>query len=235
MKIQINKVSKKLKNLREEKKLTQEELAHSLGVSRQSIIALERGKCLPSLPLAIAFTDLFDMTFEGIFCDAENIINHNFNMEVKKVMSNDLSSWSPMREAGHLHEAIDRLFESTENFPAAQLLSIPLINVYEKGKSIIVEADVPGIKEEDLQIEVGEDTLSISGERKSHADIKQENYYRHESSIGAFTRQVQLPAIVDKDKATAELKDGQLIITLAKKATIAPKVTKIKVRKIKSE
>lgn len=235
MKIQTNKVSKKLKNLREGKKLTQEELAHSLGVSRQSIIALEGGKCLPSLPLAIAFTDLFETSFEGIFCDVENI-NHHFRMEVEKAMSNDLSSWSPMREAGHLHEAIDRLFESTgENWPKVQMSATPSINVYEKGKSIIVEADVPGIKEEDLSIEVGEDTLSIAGSRKSTSEIKEENYYRQEASFGEFTRTVQLPVIVDKEKAQAELKDGQLTITLAKKGAVAPKVTKIKVKKIKSD
>lgn len=235
MKIQINKVSKKLKNLREGRKLTQEELAHHLGISRQSIIALERGKCLPSLPLAIAFTDLFETTFEGIFCDGENIINHNFGLEVKKAMSNDLLPWSPMREAGHLHEAIDRLFESTDNWPATKMSTLPMINVYEKGKSIIIEADVPGIKEEDLSIEVGEDTLNITGEKKSDTKISEENYYRHETSFGAFSRTVQLPAVVDKEKAVAELKDGQLIITLVKKAAIAPKVTKIKVKKIKSE
>ena len=235
MKIQINKVSKKLKNLREGRKLTQEELAHHLGISRQSIIALERGKCLPSLPLAIAFTDLFETTFEGIFCSGEELINHNFGLEVKKAMSNDLSPWSPMREAGHLHEAIDRLFESTDNWPALKMPAIPMVNVYEKGKTIIIEADVPGIKEEDLSIEVGEDTLNITGEKKSDTKISEENYYRHETNYGSFSRTVQLPAMVDKEKAVAELKDGQLIITLAKKAAVVPKVTKIKVKKIKSE
>lgn len=232
MKIEIRRVSKQLKNLREQKQLTQEELAKHLGVSRQSIISLERGKCLPSLPLAVAFSELFETSFESIFC-IEKEINHHFGEEVKNFMSNDLSPWSPMREAGHLHEAIDRLFEApSENWPQMKSVPLPTINVYEKNGNVIISADVPGIKEEDLSIEVGEDTLTLSGERKTEIEVAEDEYYRKEVSSGAFSRTVQLPAIVDKDKAEAELKDGQLIITLPKKAEVTPKITKIKVKRV---
>ena len=60
MEIEIEFFSNRIKNLREERHFTQEELAHNLGVSRQSIIAFERGRCLPSLPLALSIADLFE-------------------------------------------------------------------------------------------------------------------------------------------------------------------------------
>ncbi|AKM82553.1 TPA: helix-turn-helix domain-containing protein [Candidatus Berkelbacteria bacterium] len=232
MKIEIHRVSKQLKILREQKQLTQEELAKSLGVSRQSIIALEQGKSLPSLPLAVAFSEIFETPFEAIFCIEEKINSHiNFNdhEEVRNFMSNDLSPWSPMREASHLHEVIDRLFD--ENWPQVKSPQLPTMNVYEKDTNVVVAADVPGIKEEDLSIEVGEDTLTISGERKTEEEVNEEDFYRKEVSTGSFSRTVQLPAIVDKEKAEAEIKDGQLIVTLPKKAAVSPKITKIKVKK----
>ncbi|MEI6040168.1 MAG: helix-turn-helix domain-containing protein [Candidatus Berkelbacteria bacterium] len=66
MQIEIEIFSQNLRNLREEREMTQENLAQLLGVSRQSIIALERGKCLPSLPLAIHFAEVFNLALEDI-------------------------------------------------------------------------------------------------------------------------------------------------------------------------
>lgn len=66
MEIRIEFFSQQIKHLREEHDLTQEELAHQLGISRQSIIAFERGRCLPSLPLAMSMADLFDLVLEDI-------------------------------------------------------------------------------------------------------------------------------------------------------------------------
>lgn len=232
MKIQGLKISKKLKNLREQKKLTQEELAKHLGVTRQSIIALEQGRCLPSLPLAINFSEIFELPFEQIFCEFEHI-NHNFGEEVRHIMANDITPWSPIQQTSQLHEAIDRLFStSTENLSSEKVLLTPAINAYEKGDNIIVEVDVPGIKEENLSIEVGDETLTITGERKSELAVDQEDYYRQETFFGQFSRSITLPAIINKDKTSAELKDGQLIITLPKKSEIPPKVTKVKVKKV---
>jgi putative transcriptional regulator len=77
MEIQIEFFSQNLKNLREEREMTQEALAHVLGVSRQSIIALERGKCLPSLPLAIHFAEVFNMALEDILRPGEQLALDN--------------------------------------------------------------------------------------------------------------------------------------------------------------
>lgn len=225
MKIEIRKVSKKLKNLREGKNLTQEELAHTLGISRQSIISLEQGKCLPSLPLAVSFAEIFEMPFERLFCESIN----NMREEVNQIMANDITPWSPMREASHLHEAIDRLFEDSS--ASSQEVAVPQMNVLLKDKNVIVTADMPGINEDDISIEVGDETITISGERKAESEEKDKDYYRQEVTYGTYSRTISLPSVVDKNKAEAELKNGTLKVTIPKKAKITPKVTKLKIKK----
>lgn len=225
MKIEIHKVSKKLKNLREEKNLTQEELAKTLGISRQSIISLEQGKCLPSLPLAVSFAETFQIPFERLFCESVN----NMREEVNNIMANDITPWSPMREASHLHEAIDRLFE--ENTIGVPSIQMPQINVVMKEKNVIVTADLPGINEEDISIEVGDEAITIKGERKAESEDGGKDYYRREMSYGVFSRTISLPSIVNKDKAVAELKNGVLKVVIPKKAETEPKVTKLKIKK----
>ena len=86
MEIEIEIFSQNLRNLREQRELTQEALAHVLGVSRQSIIALERGKCLPSLPLAIHFAEVFDMALEDILRPGEQLSLEN-NIEDEEATS----------------------------------------------------------------------------------------------------------------------------------------------------
>ena len=229
MKIEIHYISQNLKNLREQKQLTQEELAKHLGVSRQSIIALEQGKCLPSLPLAFGFSEIFNMPFEKIFCHEINQMRE----EVNRVMANDLSPWSPEHDISSLHETIDRLFATNEeNWPTSSKTSLmPQVNVLEDGKNIVVSADLPGIREEDITVEVGDEMITISGERKNESEIHEKNYYRKEINLGNFSRTIPLPSLVNKDKAEAELKNGILKITLTKKAKALPKITKIKIKK----
>jgi len=226
MRIHIIKFSKTLRHLREEKSFTQAELAKELGVSRQAIISLERGKSIPSLPLALNFAHLFEISLENIF----GFKNEEERKEIN-TMARDLIPWSPMREVGSLHEAIDRLFEESWPVSTSRGASMPTINVYEKQNKVYVEADVPGVKEEDLSIEVGVDSLTLQGERKFEEEIKEKDYYRKEASCGTFSRTISLPSMVNKDKAEAELKDGTLVIILPKKKKVAPKVTKIKVKK----
>lgn len=77
MQIEIEFFSHNLRNLREEREMTQESLARILGISRQSIISLERGRCLPSLPLAIHFAEVFDLALEDILRPAEESMLEN--------------------------------------------------------------------------------------------------------------------------------------------------------------
>jgi putative transcriptional regulator len=84
MQIQIEFFSHQIKTLREAKQLTQEELAHELGISRQSIIALERGRCLPSLPLALSLADVFDLVLEDIIQPVKTLEAPHESREVEE-------------------------------------------------------------------------------------------------------------------------------------------------------
>ena len=148
-------------------------------------------------------------------------------------MSKDLSPWSPMQEASQLHEAIDRLFSTNaENWSSASVAQLPQVNITQKGKNIVVNADLPGVKEEDIGIEVGDEMLTISGERKTEEKVDEKDFYRREVNYGTFSRTIPLPSVVDKNKAEAELRNGTLTIIIAKKAKNIPKVTKVKVKKV---
>ena len=224
MKIYITHISRRLKNLREEKKLTQEELAHQLGISRQSIISAEKGKCLPSLPLALKIAEIFDLTLEEIFNPQTPVLKEGFKKGGETNMDRDLIPWSPFRD-------IDRFFDEEMPVRHTRVFAFPAVNVKQTDKDVIVTADIPGVKENDLQLEVGENSISLSGERREEKEEKDEGYFRREVSYGSFHRQIPLPTAVKSDKAEATLTEGQLKIVIPKLEAAKPKVTKIKVKK----
>lgn len=93
MEIEIKFFSQQIRHLREEHEWTQEELAHQLGVSRQSIIALERGRCLPSLPLAMSLADLFDLMLEDIFRPAGELAENETRLISQPAMFEQKNEW----------------------------------------------------------------------------------------------------------------------------------------------
>ncbi|MCL5407247.1 MAG: Hsp20 family protein [Patescibacteria group bacterium] len=223
MKIYITHISRKIKNLREEKKLTQEELAEKLGISRQSIISVEKGKCLPSLPLALRISELFDLAFDEIFGNQKTHIKEEGN---EKIMPHPLTSWSPFSEADPFFED-----ENTPAWPGSQVVAFPAVNIKQGDKQIVLIADIPGVKEDELQVEVGSDFVDISGERKEEEKIEEEGYFRQEVRYGSFARRILLPAEIKTDKTEATIKDGILKLVMPKIEAIKPKVTKIKIKK----
>jgi HSP20 family protein len=90
----------------------------------------------------------------------------------------------------------------------------PAIDVFEKDGALHVRAEVPGMTEKDITIEVKDEGLTISGEKKEEKEVKEENYYRSERSYGKFTRRIPLPRTADTAKATAQFKDGVLEIDM---------------------
>jgi len=218
-------IKNKLKDLRKRRHLSQEELADKLGISRQSVIALEHGKYLPSLPLAVSMCNLFNSAFEDVFefeHEIKNIINNHFGKEVK--MPSELSPWRPFREAISLRDAMDRLFEDSVITPRA-IGAMPKIDIKEKKDGIVVKAELPGVEEKDVNVEILDNVMTISGEKAEEKEEEKEGYYYKESRSGAFERSFSLPADVKADKAEAEMKNGVLTVTV-------PKIEPKKARKI---
>ena len=226
-------IKNKMRDLRKKHDLSQEELADKLGISRQSVIALEHGKYMPSLPLAVSMCNLFDSTFEDVFEFEHQItkvfenINQNFRKEA--TMPSELGPWRPFREAVSLRDAMDRLFEDSVITPKSAG-AMPKIDIKETSDAIVVKAELPGIEDDKVDVEIMDNVMTISGEKVEEKVEEGEGYHYKESHSGAFQRSFSLPADVKADKAEAEMKNGVLSITVpkvepkrAKKISIKPK------------
>lgn len=238
-------IENRVRDSRKSRKLSQEELALALGISRQSIISLETGKTLPSLPLAVAICQFFDSAFEEMFeFEREideaihsniKIINsdspRNIEIESEKETKMELQPWRPFREVVSLHDAMDRLFEDSFITPAKVGGGMPKIDIKDTGKAIVVKAELPGVDEEDINIEILDNVMTISGEKKAEKEEenKENGYYYRESHSGSFSRSFSLPADVKAEDAVADMKKGILVITVPK---IEPKkAKKIEIKK----
>lgn len=132
-----------------------------------------------------------------------------------------LNRRNPSRDLVSLHDAMDRLFEDTVIHSRAFWdyaeggASIPL-DLYEEGNNLVVKASVPGVKPEELNIQVEYDVLTILGEMKKDEEHKDQDYYLREHHYGRFSRSLELPRSVDANKAEAVFANGVLTITLPK-------------------
>jgi HSP20 family protein len=106
----------------------------------------------------------------------------------------------------------------------------PALEVGESEDEVFVKAQVPGMKREDIQVELSDGTLTIKGEAKEEKEEKKKSYYKREFSYGQFARRVALPSGVDTGKASAELKDGVLNIRLPKTEELKKKSVKLAIK-----
>jgi HSP20 family protein len=89
---------------------------------------------------------------------------------------------------------------------------MPAMDVFEKDGHLHVRAELPGMSDKDVTVEITGDSVTISGEKKDESEVKEHNYYRSERSYGSFRRQVALPKGADTNRAEAKFKDGVLNI-----------------------
>ena len=134
-----------------------------------------------------------------------------------------------------LQREMNRLFENFgRGFDMAPFEGegewMPRVNVSQTDKDVTVSAELPGIKEEDVNVSVTRDLLTISGQKVDEHEDKQKDYFFAERTYGSFERSIQLPAEVDSDKADAKFSKGVLTITLPKKAEQKPDAKKISVK-----
>ncbi len=137
-----------------------------------------------------------------------------------------------------LHREMDRLFEDFFGerefwplWPRRGAGFVPSVDVQETDKEFRVVADLPGLDEKDVQVDLTDDGLSIRGEKKSDREEKREGYYRAERSYGSFERFIPLPGPVQGDKASAEFKNGVLTVTLPKPPEAQAKRKRIEVKR----
>lgn len=139
------------------------------------------------------------------------------------------------REAGmtRLHDDFDRMmdrFLGDWGWPAlgGQAAWGPALDIAERDDAVVVKAELPGMKADDVNVSVQGNVLTINGEKKQETEDKQENYYHVERRYGNFQRSVMLPSEVDVDRIEAQHRDGVLTITLPKTETAKPRQIKVK-------
>jgi HSP20 family protein len=137
------------------------------------------------------------------------------------------SDWPALGQLSNLRNEIERLFEApfAELARTSSLLSgwTPALDVYEDKDHIVVTAELPGMRKEDIDVTLHDGSLSISGERKSEKEFKEAEVYRAERFVGRFQRTIALPVPVATDKIKAQYQDGVLTITLPKAEEAKPK------------
>jgi len=146
-------------------------------------------------------------------------------------MSN-LIRWEPAREMMTLREAMDRLFDDAFTRPLSlrDAWSVPAIDMFQTDDEIVVKAALPGIKADEVQINITGEVLTLKGEMKHEEDKKEKAWHIHEQRWGSFERSIVLPTDVVPDKAKAEFDNGILTITLPKAEEVKPKVINIKAK-----
>lgn len=144
-----------------------------------------------------------------------------------------LVRWEPTREMQTIQQEMNRLFgtffDSPEGDGGNLRRWIPAMDLVEEGDHYVLRADLPGVPEDDVNIEVEDNVLTISGERKSEQEDRKEGYYRVERAVGKFSRSLTLPEGVDPDRIEAQFEDGVLTVRIPKPEERKPRRVAISV------
>jgi HSP20 family protein len=142
------------------------------------------------------------------------------------------SGWEPFVEVTDLRKRMDEIFgeffgRTPMAMAATEAVWSPLVDVHETKEGFQLQVELPGVKQEDIQVSIVGDTLTLKGERKREAEVKEDRYHRIERSYGTFQRRVVLPSVVDPNRVKATYRDGVLQIQLPKKEEAKPKEIKV--------
>ncbi|WP_373031118.1 Hsp20/alpha crystallin family protein [Sulfurovum sp.] len=146
-----------------------------------------------------------------------------------------LTKYSPSKELQEFRNGFKHFDSFLDNFieNRGSLLKTdfnPSVNTREGEHAYHVEVDLPGVKKEDIDVDVKDNIVTISGERKTKKEVKEEDYYKVESSYGKFERSFTLPENVDVENIHAESQDGVLEVVIPKLAKAENKSKKIEIK-----
>ena len=130
-----------------------------------------------------------------------------------------------------LQQEVDRIFDDfTRGWPATAGAPdvTPRMDVAETDKEYEITAELPGLEEKDVQVNVADDVLTIKGEKKAEKEQKEKNYHLYERSYGSFSRTLQLPPGVNADAIQAHISNGVLKVTVPKPAPAQTKKVPVK-------
>jgi HSP20 family protein len=135
--------------------------------------------------------------------------------------------WEPLRELNSLQHEMNRMFNTVfgdqPGGNGGTRRWIPAMDLLETGEHFVLRADLPGLSEDDVNIELEDNTLTVSGERKAEHTERQEGFYRVERAFGAFSRSLTLPRGVNSDEISAQFANGVLEIRIPKPEESKPR------------
>lgn len=151
-----------------------------------------------------------------------------------------LVRWDPFRELGTLQQRMNRIFDDTirrrepsldEGEEIVAGTWVPAVDIVETPEKIVMRAEVPGIPQEQIDLQVADGVLTLKGERKFEKEENKENYHRIERAYGQFQRSFTLPTSVDAEKIAATYEAGVLTVDLPKREENKPKKVSVKITK----
>ena len=138
--------------------------------------------------------------------------------------------WDPAREVDSLQSEVNRVFDAFFGYGGTRGANrrwIPAMDLVETGDQLVLRADLPGLTKDDLDIEVKDGVLTVSGERKAEHEEKTEGFYRMERVFGTFSRSLTLPKGVDANRVEAEFDNGVLELRIPKPEDAKPQRVQI--------
>ncbi|MFP4644922.1 MAG: Hsp20/alpha crystallin family protein [Spirochaetales bacterium] len=151
----------------------------------------------------------------------------------RELMNRGNEGWAPSNELRRLQDEINSLFNFDGWDFAPGLFDrnmAPALDMVENTDDFVVTVDLPGVSQDDVDLSVADNVLTIKGEKKGESESEERNYFRKETWQGSFQRTVSLPQGVDPDNVQAEMKNGVLSITLPKREEAKPRKINVNVK-----
>jgi len=145
----------------------------------------------------------------------------------------NFATYDPFREMFDLQRRLNQLFENSGQTASSEGVALntwtPTVDIYEDENAFLLKLELPEVSREDVKINLHDNTLSISGERRFENEDKRDGYHRVERSYGQFYRSFTLPPNVNTEAINAQFKDGMLRLTLPKKEEAKPKQIQVSI------
>jgi len=152
----------------------------------------------------------------------------------KEVFGMDkIAGWNPLRELLDVRNNFDRIVESIFKPGVAfgeAYANVPAVDVYEDKNNVFVKAEIPGLKKEDMDVSLTDDILTLSSTKSETREEKKENFYRKEIREGSFSRSLEIPCEIDRDRITASYSNGVLEVILPKTPEAKKKTLKVNIK-----
>jgi HSP20 family protein len=154
------------------------------------------------------------------------------NEEVKLPMA--IVRFDPFRDLAQMQDRINRIFGEAYRHNDDAVLNggewTPPVDIYENNNhEIVLRAELPGLKKDDIDIRVENNTLTLTGKREQDTEVSKDHYHRVERLYGRFSRSFSLPTTVDTEKVSANFADGVLTITLPTREEAKPRQIQVQV------